>query len=301
MNAADQPTSTALLEYADVLRHNPEASPYLQPVYLNTVTPGWTLIQSGDYWFPLVSRHLMWLRLSEQPLLTQLFALVGARAAEKADYTRLLNQLSAQFSHIDLCLDTTEIPLPPGWKSQERITYRLQLPESPELLRSGYSQHLRRLLKKPSALNIRNDVPIAEFMPFLKENLADKTALPASFYKKAAALLQQPGLSWQICGAYTGHKLVAACAILAQGNQRYYQLAANAPAGKNENAMHHLLDRLMTSWCGQPILFDFEGSMIAGLQRFYGGFGANPYIYTRVSYSKLPWPLSLWKHGIRSE
>jgi len=301
MNAPEQLTSTALPEYADLLRHNAKASPYLQPAYLNTVAPGWTLLQSGKYWFPLVSRHLMWLRLSEQPLLTQHFVLVGARPPEKADYNRLLSQLGEQFSHIDLCLDTQEISLPPGWKSQERITYRLNLPENPELLRAGYSQHLRRLLKKPTALIIRKDVPIAEFMPFLKENLADKTTLPASFYTKAAALLQHAALDWQICGAYAGDKLVAACAILSQGGQRYYQLAANAPEGKNENAMHHVLDRLLVDWCGQPILFDFEGSMIAGLQRFYGGFGAKPYIYTRVSYSRLPWPLSLWKHGIRSE
>lgn len=138
-------------------------------------------------------------------------------------------------------------------------------------------------------------------MPFLKQYLTDKTALPASFYSKSAALLENPGLQWQICGAYAGDKLVAACAILTHGGQRYYQLAANAPEGKSENAMHHLLDNLLSAWCGQDLIFDFEGSMIAGLQRFYSGFGAKPYIYTRVSYSRLPWPLSIWKHGIRSQ
>jgi len=287
--------------YTDWLKLHADQSPYLEPAYLGTLTPEWALLPSGDFLFPLVQRKILGFRFLEQPLLTQHFALIGLQKPEKSAYTQLLSQLSAQFHHIDLCLDATDFSLPPGWSSQERVTYRLSLPESPEVLQAQYSQHLRRLLKKPTSLQFRQDVPVAEFMSFLEQHLSDKTSLPASFYHKSKALLLHPDLKWQICGAYAGNKLVAACAILIHGNQRYYQLAANAPEGKNENAMHHLLDFLLRQWCGQKLIFDFEGSMIAGLQRFYSGFGAKPYIYTRVSYSRLPWPLSLWKHGIRSE
>lgn len=297
MTTADKNKST----YVDWLGLQPDQSPYLSPVYLDVIAAGWQLFVSGNFLFPLIARRILGLRLLEQPLLTQHFALVGRQRANQVAYTQLLDQLSAKFHYIDLCLDTADLSLPKGWKSEERVTYRLELPENAAILREHYSQHLRRLLKKPTTLQLRKDVPITEFMPFLKQYLADKTSLPASFYSKSAALLQQPGLHWQICGAYAGNKLVAACAILNHGNQRYYQLVANAPEGKTDNAMHHLIDFMLSDWCGQKLIFDFEGSMIAGLQRFYSGFGAKPYIYTRVSYSKLPWPLSLWKHGIRFE
>jgi hypothetical protein len=302
MKQVEKETNTSIqAQFALLLAQKKSYSPYLHPDYLQILTPNWQPFQSGAYLFPLAPRSLAHLKLLEQPLLIQHFALVGAKTPLSVDYTALLNALSAKFHYIDLCLDTAAFPLPAGWKSQERVTYRLALPESPQLLRGAYSQHLKRILKKSSALSISKDVSIEAFMPFLRQHLSNKIKLPASFYNKAEELLRNPVLQWQICGAYSGASLVAACAIFCHGQQRYYQLAVNAPAAKELNAMHQLLDRLLVDWCGQEIIFDFEGSMIAGLQRFYGGFGAKPYIYTRVSYSKLPWPLSLWKHGIRSE
>lgn len=287
--------------YGSLLTLQAESSPYVQAEYLNIVHPSWVLFAFQSFFFPLTGRQIAWYRLLEQPLLTQHFALVGADKAPSAAYYQLLQILQKHFQHIDICIDASGFPLPAGWKSQERITYRLSLPENQDLLRQNYHQHLKRILKKPGTLHFRNDVAIAKFLPFLREHLGSKTQLPAHFYDKAAALLHHKDMQWQIFGAYAGDKLVAACAILHHRQQRYYQLAANAPSGKELNAMHHLVDHLLVNYCGQELVFDFEGSMIAGLQRFYGGFGAKPYIYTRVSYSRLPWPLSLWKHGIRSE
>ncbi len=284
--------------YLSLLAHQPGHSPYLLPDYLTIVHPGWTLFSSGNFLFPLTPRRLAWYRLLEQPLLTQHFALIGEKKPQKVDYDQLLTSLQQQFHQLDFCLDTTGFEPPRGWKSQERLTYRLNLPENPLLLRENYSQHLKRLLKKPASLLLRNNLAVDEFLPFLRTHLPNKTRLPKRFYAQAETLLRHPGLGWQIYGAYANEKLVAACAILHHGNQRYYQLAVNAPAGKNLNAMHQLVDHLLINYCGQGLVFDFEGSMIAGLQRFYSGFGAKPYIYTRVSYSRLPWPLSLWKHGI---
>lgn len=287
--------------YSSLLALQPNSSPYLLPDYLSIVHPYWELCDSGNFLFPLSSRQLGWLKFCEQPLLTQHFALVGTTEATPEDYTHLLQILCKHFQFIDICVDATGFTLPGGWRIQERITYRLVLPDSPVILRENYNQHLKRILKKPSGLVIKNTVAVSDFLPFLREHLSLKTQLPRRFYTRAEALLRHPALSWQIYGAYAADKLVAACAILNHGNQSYYQLAANAPLGKNLNAMHHLVDHLLAGYCGQELLFDFEGSMIPGLQRFYGGFGAKPYIYTRVSYSSLPWPLSLWKHGIRSK
>lgn len=285
-------------EYQRLWDLQPYCSPYLNPAYLDIIAPNWSVLTSYDFLFPVVPRWLLGLRLFEQPLLSQHFALLGEKKVQAADYTALLHALGNNFHHVDLCLDLPMVDLPDNWKREERITYRLQLPENTALLRAAYSSHLKRILKKQNALVIQKNVSIAEFMPFLEKNLSEKTKLPASFYTKAAALLQEKRLDWQVWGAYAENRLVAACAICCMGNQRYYQLAANAPMGKELNAMHQLLDVLLAEWCGQDILFDFEGSMLPGLQRFYSGFGAKAYIYTRVSHSKLPWPLSRWKHGI---
>ncbi len=275
--------------------------PYLLPAYLDVLVPDWALLQVGEHYFPLPVRRVLGFRLLEQPLLTQRFALVSASDTAPPPYAELLQYLQAHFQHIDLCLDTTGLVLAPGWQQQERVTYRLDVPASSELLYTGYNNHLRRILKKPVDLELRKDIDLTAFLPFLRRHLNEKTRLPASFYTKAEALLLSPALKWHLYGAFSGQELVAACAILHTGKQAYYQLAASAPAGKEQNAMHLLVNRVLEDLCGQGILFDFEGSMIPGLQRFYGGFGAKPYLYTRVSHSRLPWPLSRWKYGIRPE
>jgi hypothetical protein len=47
---------------------------------------------------------------------------------------------------------------------------------------------------------------------------------------------------------------------------------------------------------GSDLEFDFEGSMLPGLQRFYAGFGAKPYLYMRLTHNRLPFPLNRLLH-----
>jgi hypothetical protein len=66
-------------------------------------------------------------------------------------------------------------------------------------------------------------------------------------------------------------------ALLAYGtyNQRIsYLFPASLERGKLQSAMFLLVDELIRNSTGRYNWFDFEGSMIEGIARFYSGFGA---------------------------
>ena len=59
--------------------------------------------------------------------------------------------------------------------------------------------------------------------------------------------------------------------------------------------MTYLLDELFIARAGDQIKFDFEGSNIPGLGRFYSGFGAIEEPYYNLKINRLPLPLKWLK------
>ncbi len=65
--------------------------------------------------------------------------------------------------------------------------------------------------------------------------------------------------------------------------------------GRDEEANHFLLDKVIKEFAGQPLLFDFEGSDLPGVREFYEKFGAINQPYFHYHYNGLSWPLRLLK------
>lgn len=277
-------------------------SPYALPDYLDIIAPGWNKRLINGLYYPEAPRHFGPFRLLEQPLLSQYFALNGPQKPNESDYLALLEQLAKHYHLVDIQLPWAFSKFPTNWQREERLSYRLHIPENMALLQAGFSQHLKRQLKKAGGLKCVENPPLDAFMAFLKAELQQKTCLPTHFYTRARQLLQQSTLHWKRYGIYNEQQqLLAVCALYEPENMSIYQLAAGNEAGKKVGAMPFMLAECLKSRCGSDRIFDFEGSMIPGLQRFYSEFGAKPYIYTRVIYNRLPWPLSRWKHGKRSQ
>jgi len=56
-----------------------------------------------------------------------------------------------------------------------------------------------------------------------------------------------------------------------------------------------LYDSLLEELANQPMLFDFEGSNIKGIQQFYEKFGAINQPYFHWHFNRLPFPLNIIK------
>ncbi len=71
--------------------------------------------------------------------------------------------------------------------------------------------------------------------------------------------------------------------VLQDQNRLYNLLPSTTDLGKQVMAMTTLIHRVLNHFDGEGLIFDFEGSMNQGIDRFYAGFGATVEIYTRFT------------------
>lgn len=269
------------------------SSIYLHSSYLDEVAPGWGVLQNEqNIQFPFWLKQRLGIKMIRQPLFIQHFRPVLPGFGEQFELNGLLHHLQSLAPVVELQLDVPALdtPLPAGWKATERISYRMQLPNQVSDLRAHYSSHHKRILKKPDVMQLGTYNNQAAFMALLKAELPKKSGLPASAFDKVANLITWISIKrrGQLFAATDGDELLAACYILHSGDRLLYQWAVSSEAGKERQAMHRLIDHVLAAYAGSGLEFDFEGSMMEGLQRFYAGFGAKPYLYMRLVYSRLP-------------
>jgi hypothetical protein len=78
--------------------------------------------------------------------------------------------------------------------------------------------------------------------------------------------------------------------VLVEDNSRIYNLLpTTTEAGRPVAAMTTMLDLIFNTYEGSGLMFDFEGSMNQGINRFYTGFGSEEEAYTRYVGKNLFW------------
>lgn len=265
---------------------------YMNSAYLDAVAPGWGALHWPDgLVFPMWPRWWGPIRQYRQPWFVQHLSLMSSGTCEGISVPQLAQRLSdalngpiagarlLEFQVDEGLPDAGQIP--PGWKVWARTTYRLSL--NKQDLRAGYSTHHRRHIRPVDGLTFTKSLETGAFLNMLKQQMAQKAALTASQFWALERLLPgllsgQQGELWTL---YQGDSLMCGCLLLRSGPRLIYQLAASSPASMNIGGMHRLIDHLLHHPEFKGLEFDFEGSDLPGLQRFYSGFGATPHTYTR--------------------
>ena len=69
----------------------------------------------------------------------------------------------------------------------------------------------------------------------------------------------------------------------------YLLASVTWPEGREQEANHFLLDRLINEFAASDTVLDFEGSDLPGVAHFYRNFGGidQPYFFYRLN--RLPW------------
>ncbi len=86
---------------------------------------------------------------------------------------------------------------------------------------------------------------------------------------------------------------ILAIALILKDEKRLYNIANTvSEKGREMNANHFLLSKIIEEFSEQPLSFDFEGSVIPGVKEFYTAFGPYKETYYLYHYNNLPFPLS---------
>ena len=255
------------------------ALPYAYSHYLDVVTGNcWDALVLDEYAavFPLPVRKKWGFRAVFQPFFCQQLGLFVTDAAQYDLLPEFLRAIPKRFIRVYVQLNTrNSMPA-----ADHRVTYQIPLQRDYASIAEQYGTIVRKNMKRIGNMELTHesspDVPT--FLRFLKENLGDKLRdLGPKDMHMLQALLQMLLERKEGFIRYaldeSGQRQGAVFLVHSHG-MLIYLLAAHTPAGKKKSVMTYLIDSVLQEYAEKEKLFDFEGSMIPGIARFYSNFGA---------------------------
>lgn len=300
-------------QWDDFVKQSPQGSVYLLSGYLDIVAPDWSLLvvrKDGNILagMPLHLRKKGPWTFSIQPVLTQFWGVCFAPDTDSSVYQQISQKrklgkaivagIPAEvkwFSHA--FSPAFDYPLPFHWAGFEliqRITYQLDLHPSEEELYQHMASNTRYDLRKSESLD--GEIVIGEdleaLLDLLKQNAAaGKPLMPEKaipLLKEIVGYLKEQQMLNLITHRDASGKATAAGLFVKFGRRMIYLVGAQHPENKVQGLMARIVWRAMLEAKKSCEIFDFEGSMIEGVEGFFRGFGAHPIPLLHIRKNELP-------------
>jgi hypothetical protein len=190
-----------------------------------------------------------------------------------------------------------------GFKTSERITYRVEDLSDLDALIASFSKNKRRQLQKSLSLHAERGMNPEDFYRFhvrclhaRKRKINYTREFLLVLERKARRLGQCEILS--VCNA-DGQPYAAAFLVWDNHNM-YYLIPCYDPAFSESGASALLVLEAMKLAREKHVNFDFEGSMDRGTAKHYKQFGSTPVVYYSVEkYYKPVFRLASWLQKLR--
>ncbi len=245
---------------------------YAYSWYLNIVCPGWEALIADDYDFvmPIPVKRKYYLPYVVQPYFTQQLGVFSKNYVNEEILNLFIKKIPYYSYQLNLNDQNknSEIEVLPN--------YILNLKPSYNSLVSKYSKNTIRNIEKAKKFSIviDNELNTNDFIEFY--NTVQKTyqAGQSDIIKQIIETGKEK-LAIDLYGIRNiDNELIAALCILNSPKRLTYLLPVSNEEGKKYSAMFLLIDELIRLNSGKDLIFDFEGSQIEGIARFYKGFGA---------------------------
>jgi hypothetical protein len=176
-----------------------------------------------------------------------------------------------------------------GFQQTTRYTYILQELSDEQELWQGLQENIRREIKKAGnrlQLRVRDDLAVDDFLVLNRMTFARQDmALPyteAFVHKLDQACVARQARKIFIAEDEQGRRH-AGVYIVWDGNSAYYLMGGGDPALRNSGATSLCMWEAIKFAATVTQRFDFEGSMIEPVEKFFRAFGAQPTPYFTVS------------------
>lgn len=265
---------------------------YAYSWYLDIVSPNWSALISDDYdyIFPLPEHKRIGIDVLLQPILNQQLGLFSRKHISGAVLNEFIGIVQKEYRYVNIHLNILNNFNINGF-FPERTTYQLDLISNYNQIQCKYSSNTRRNNLKAVALGVRVDrrVSVNDFLDFYRNNNAVRfSKAMQERVELVVEVLLSRGLG-DIVGAYINDTLCAAAFMVRSNGKLIYLFASSSPLGFKSRAMFAIVDQIIRWNAESHYVFDFEGSMIPSVARFYAGFGAQPCRYPHVIINSLPW------------
>lgn len=249
--------------------------PYFFSWYLDIVSPDWEALILDDYniIMPLTVKHKYGIKYVIQPPFTQQLGILSFnKTIDKEIIGHFIKKIP--YFIFDINLNYNNV-----WK-ESKINLVIE-PNSYNLIRSRYNKNTKRnILKAINSDLIIKKIDLSQFIPLMNcsECKIDKNRI---VLEKLLKTLSEKGFLY-LRGVYKNDMIVAGLAAIECKSKFIYLTPISNEEGRKYNAMFLLLDDTIEYCMNSKYMFDFEGSMIPGVQRFYKGFGGEEQLYYRA-------------------
>jgi len=263
---------------------------------------------------PYLLRKRAWFRYIIMPQETQIGGIwvsesvTGDRWKTAEVCRQIAEQLDAlkvayyyqQFAPGSLCIDAMRGL---GFKTRERVTYRVDDLSDLDALIASFSKNKRRQLQKALSLHVERGMEAEEFYRFHTRCMAARRR-KLSYTREFLLVLERKARRNGQCEILaicdTDGQPYAAAFLVWDPKSMYYLIPCYDPAHADSGASALLVLESMKLAREKKVHFDFEGSMEHGTARHYSQFGSTPVTYYSVEkYYKPIFRLAIWFQKVR--
>lgn len=276
-----------------------------QPWWLDAVAPGrWRSIEikNGENVvarLPYVFIRKYGIKMIGMPSNTQTLGIyfedTGAKlpnklGKQKSLINAVIDQLPKRYS-IDMALDHRCHYILPfiwsGFRIRPCFSYRMRCLEDIEKIWSGMRENIRREIRKATKiLQIRDDLSIDVLIEMVKKTFQRQGRLVqdrSEFLKRLDKAALKHNARKLICAVDKNGNVHAAGYFVYDEKTCYYLIGRGDPELRNSGASSLVLWEGIKFASTVSEAFDFEGSMIEDIERFFRAFGGEPTVYYRVT------------------
>lgn len=259
--------------------------------YLDCVCESWDGLVFGDYKavMPLPYKSKFGLKYIYQPLFSQQLGIFSTFSLLNKDIVNFFNAIPLKFIFVQQKLNAKNdlYPLKKIIQITEMPTLMVNLYRPYEILFDDFSENTIRNIKKASKndFTLKFDTDISDFIKLKECSSEIVTGDVAKKLNNLLFTIREKGFG-ECVGVYSDDTLIAGAFIVRSYNRFIYLVSASNEDAKEKRAMFFLINEFFKTHCEQKRSFDFEGSMIPGVAKFFEGFGAKPELYNFVSFKR---------------
>ena len=241
---------------------------------------------------PYLLRKRAWMKYIVMPQQTQIGGIWLTEAA--ADVPDICQKISNELAKMKLCYYRQQYPIGSpavaamqklGFKSEKRITYRIEDLADIEKIVQSFSKNKKRQLQKAQSLHVSIDMNIEDFYRFHVQCLLNQ-GKQISYTREFLLVLERKAKRLNQCHILSvsneENQVVAAVFLVWDKRSMYYLIPCYDPQYKDSGASALLAEQAIRLASEKGLAFDFEGSMIAGVANHYKQFGSTATTYYSV-------------------
>ena len=269
---------------------------YAEDWYLDIVAKHWDALVFEDYEavMPITWNKKLGFYYMYQPYFMQQGGIFGKKQENGHLVKVFLQRIPSRFKLIEISLNESNGLNAKGFRAKVSKNYVLNLNRPYQEIYNGYSPNHKRSIEKgkKAGLTITEDVDHKKMLIHLQDLMRAKVKkIGTKEFKIQQRLIEAAiakGCGYWIAAVDENNTYNAGIFLLEKHHRLINLFTFTAGQGREHGAMHFLIDRVMEQRAGSSLIYDFEGSDIHSIGKFYKSFGATPNEYLRIRKNNLP-------------